>query len=205
MHHYRLLSPYVSLLGTGANAPSKSSTLSLHSPPPLYSLYSSQALMLLVLWLGSLISYYPLVIRQSILSPRPVRPDQIFPSPFPLAFTKVRQTMLPPHPPPPPSPSTPSCTCSSSAHLLTGCHVQQPSPRQCLAFLSPLTAARVKPLGFAQTGIQLEGNGRTCRHDLSAALTHTLPPAPATSRQGQNTHIRVHRTRRFSFLSDNVR
>lgn len=72
MHHYRLLSPYVSLLGTGANAPSKSSTLSLHSPPPLYSLYSSQALMLLVLWLGSLISYYPLVIRQSILSPRPV-------------------------------------------------------------------------------------------------------------------------------------
>lgn len=44
------------------------------SLPSLSSLYSSQALMLLVLWLDSLISYYPLVIQQSIL-PTPTPPN----------------------------------------------------------------------------------------------------------------------------------
>lgn len=139
----------------------------------LSSLHFSQTLMLLVLWLDSLISYYPLVIRQSILYI------------LPFAFTKVskvRQTTLTQRPPPP----TPPFACSSSTLLLTGCHVRQPSPRRCLAFLSPLTAARVKPLGFAQTGIQLEGKARTCGHDLSAALTRALPPVPASSRQDRN-------------------
>lgn len=127
--------------------------------------------MLLVLWLDSLISYYPLVIRQSILSPPlsvPTNPTLAF---KPFAFTKVskvRWTMLPP----PHTTTTPSCTRSSSIHLLTGCHVQQPSPRQCLAFLSPLTAARVKPLGFAPTGIQLEG-GKAGPADM-ICLLHSL-------------------------------
>lgn len=118
----------------------------------------------------------------NIIPPFPTHLPLCFPLLFP-KLSKVRQTMLSPSTD---IASTPSCTCSSSIHLLTGCHVQQPSPRQCLAFLSPLTAARVKPLGFAQTGIQLEGKGRTCGHDLSPALTHTLPPVPATSRQGRN-------------------
>lgn len=113
--------------------------------------------MLLVLWPGSLISYYPLVIRQSILPLRPVRPDQILHLSC-LQPSQKSDRRCPP-PPPPPGPSTLSCTRSSSAHLLTGCHVQQASPRQCLAFLSPLTEVGVKPLGFAQTGIQLGGAG----------------------------------------------
>lgn len=94
--------------------------------------------------------------------------------------------------PSPPTPSTPPS--SSSIHLLTSCHVQQPSPRQCLAFLSPLTAVRVKPLGFAQTGIQLEGKGRTCGHDLSTALTRTLAPEPGTSKAALK---HTHHTRRY--------
>lgn len=126
--------------------------------------------MLPVLWLDSLISYYPLVIQQSILPPHP----HLLTTPPCFAFTKVskvRQTIFSPLRPPPSNPAS-----SSSIHLLTGCHVQQPSPRQCLAFLSPLTAVRVKPLGFAQTGIQLEGGGRTCGHRSSAALTHPRAP-----------------------------
>lgn len=122
-------------------------------------------LMFLVLQLGSLICYYPLVIRQSISPPTPTKSS---PRLLPLCFAKVRQAILPPLP----SPSTPSCSHSSSTHLLTGCHVQQPSPRQCLVFLSPLTAARVKPLGFAQTGIQLEG-GKPGPADM-ICLRHSL-------------------------------
>lgn len=124
--------------------------------------------------------------------PPAFRPDQSDPRLQPFAFTKVskvRRTMLPPFPPS----TTPSCTRSSSIHLLTGCHVQQPSPRQCLAFLSPLTAARVKPLGFAPTGIQLEGGkagpaDMICLlHSLTVFLLHEL-----TSRLQHSRHTTHH-------------
>lgn len=113
---------------------SSSSSLSWSSfAPSLSLLNSSQALMLLVHRLGSLISYYPPVIPESILSsPLPPQSRQS-PSHLPLCFWKS---------------CTPHSFLLSPIVLLTGCHVRQPSPRQCLAFLSPLTAAAVKPLGF---------------------------------------------------------
>lgn len=102
--------------------------------------------------------------------PPAFRPDQSDPRLQAFRFHKSLKSQMDNVAPPPHT--TPSCTRSSSIHLLTGCHVQQPSPRQCLAFLSPLTAARVKPLGFAPTGIQLEG-GKAGPADM-ICLLHSL-------------------------------
>lgn len=72
-----------------------------------------------------------------ILPPSPPQSRQS-PSHLPLCFWK---SCTPPSQPP-------HSFLLSPVFLLTGCHVRQPSPRQCLAFLSPLTAAAVKPPGF---------------------------------------------------------
>lgn len=80
-----------------SSSSSSSSSLSRSSSAPsLRLLNSSQALTLLVHRLGSLISYYPPVIPESILSspllpPSPVSPHHISPS----AFGKVAPPPLP--------------------------------------------------------------------------------------------------------------
>lgn len=89
-------------------------------------------------------------------------PSRQSPSNPPSAFGKLRQCCPPPH--------------ALTRLLINWLSCSAAFPRQCLAFLSPLTAAGVKPLGFVRTGIRGAGGQDRSRARRSAARARPRPP-----------------------------